>query len=511
MSPISLRFGIKRDDLGASELTETIVDEQHRASAVETAPSTAEVLCSPSDQGHRPTPDAEFQHPRHWLIFGIVASAMLMGSIDQTVVATALPTLHQALHTSINWVAWTVTIYQLGQMIAMPVAGRLSDQFGRKKIFLTCVAVFAVSSLLCGLSHSITELVLFRSLQALGAGAFMPSATGIVVDNFGKDRDRGVGLFASFVPIGSLVGPVVGGLIIYFWSWRGVFLINLPISVAVFVLAIVFVPTSNRREAAHADLVGIALLATTILPLMVAISLLGDGHRSPLSWGFALPALASVLSGAVFIRRSLRVETPIIPLPLLRVRAFATMNAINFMYGGCALGFGALVPLYAEERYHFVSIQAGTLLTARGIGVLTVSAATTFLLRRIGYRLPMLVGQALAATGMLLLGFGAHGLTPYVWLAIAAAIMGIGNGIAAPATNNATLSFAPADIAAIAGLRGMFRQIGAIIAVSITTTVVARSSAPGLQLGHAFMVFAFVISAIVMPLVLTVPNRRGSW
>ncbi len=270
----------------------------------------------------------------------------------------------------------------------------------------------------------------------------MPSATGIVVDNFGRDRDRGVGLFNSIVPVGSLIGPVVGGAIIYFWSWRGVFLINIPVAIAIFVLATIFVPASKARASAHADFIGIAMLATTILPLMYAITSLGSGETTFASPEFFLPALASITIGVLFIRRSFRIETPIIPIPLLKARAFATMNAINFMYGGCVLGFGALVPLYAESRYHLVSIQAGTLLTARGVGVLTVSAMTTFMLRRIGYRRPMITGYLIASTGMVLLGYGAHGLSPYLWLAISAAIMGIGNGIAAPATSNATLSFA---------------------------------------------------------------------
>ena len=436
---------------------------------------------------------------------------MMMGSLDQTVVATALPTLHNVLHAQINWVGWTVTVYQLGQVIAMPVAGRISDQFGRKKVFLFCVVLFAFSSLMCGLADNVQMLIVFRGLQALGAGAFMPSATGIVADHFGKDRDRGIGLFTSIVPIGSLLGPVVGGVIIYYWSWRGVFLINLPIALVIFVMAVVVIPASRPKDVPSVDLLGIALLVGTILPLMLAITMLGNGHTTFTTPLFFAPALAAIVVGIAFFRRALHVETPIIPLPLLRTRAFATMNFISFMYGGCVLGFGALVPLYAEERYHFIPIQAGTLLTARGIGALLVAAGSTYLLRRTGYRLPMVVGFSSAAMGMLLLGFGAHGVTPYVWLAIAAALMGLGNGIAAPATNNATLSFAPGEVASIAGLRGMFRQIGAIVAISITTAIVARSAHPGVQLGHSFMVFSVIIVCIVVPLVFTVPNRRGTW
>src|SRR5665213_701656 len=451
------------------------------------------------------------QHPQRWFIFGIVATAMMMGSLDQTVVATALPTLHKVLHSPINWVGWTVTTYQLGQVIAMPVAGRISDQFGRKRVFVTCVALFAVSSLMCGLADNIQMLIVFRGIQALGAGAFMPSATGIVADHFGRDRDRGIGLFTGIVPIGSLLGPVVGGVIIYYWEWRGVFLINLPIAAVVFVLAIVVIPKSKPKEVVRADLLGIAMLVATILPLMFAITMLGNGNTTLLSPVVLVPGLVAIGVGYVFIRRSLRIEAPIIPLPLLRTRAFATMNFISFMYGGCVLGFGALVPLYAEDRYHFASIQAGTLLTARGVGALCLAATSTYLLRRTGYRLPMVVGFSLAAFGMLMLGFGAHDVTPYVWLAFAAAIPLPSPMIAAPATNNATLSFAPGEVASIAGLRGMFRQIGAIVAISVTTAIVARSHHPGIQLGHSFMAFAVIVFFVVIPLVFTVPNRRGTW
>lgn len=464
-----------------------------------------------ADLDELPVSEEPVQHPRRWFIFAIVASGMMMGQIDQTVIATALPTLHKVLHTQINWVGWTITTYQLGQVIAMPVAGRISDQFGRKKVFMFCVALFAASSLMCGLSNNIVELVIFRGFQALGAGAFMPSATGIVADHFGKDRDRGIGLFTSIVPIGTMLGPVVGAVIISYWSWRGVFLINIPIAVAVFIFAAFVIPPSKPKDVPSVDVLGIALLAGTILPLMIAITMLGNGKTTIFSPVFFLPAMASIAVGIGFFRRAVAVETPIIPLPLLRTRAFATMNLISFMYGGCVLGFGALVPLYAEERYHFASIQAGTLLTARGVGAILVAAGSTYLLRRTGYRLPMVVGFSLAAAGMLLLGFGAHGVTPYVWLAFAAAIMGLGNGIAAPATNNAILSFAPGEVASIAGLRGMFRQIGAIVAISVTTAVVSRSAHPGLQLGHAFMVFTVIILVIVVPLVFTVPNRRGTW
>src|ERR1700684_4110856 len=144
------------------------------------------------------------------LIFAIVSIGLFMASIDQTIVATALPAIEKELHAAINWSAWTISVYALGQVIAMPMAGKISDMYGRKTVFMVSAAIFTVSSLCCGLAPNIGLLLLARCVQALGGGAFMPSATGIVSDHFGDQRDRAVGMFTSIFPIGGIVGPVGG-------------------------------------------------------------------------------------------------------------------------------------------------------------------------------------------------------------------------------------------------------------------------------------------------------------
>src|SRR3981081_1269275 len=127
--------------------------------------------------------------PRRRLVFAIVAMALFMSSVDQTIVAAALPAIQHDLHSQINWSGWTITIYALGLVLTMPVAGKISDQFGRKKVFLTSAVVFTVASLACGFSDNIFMLVPLRAVQAIG-GAFMPSATGIVSEHCGRDRGR---------------------------------------------------------------------------------------------------------------------------------------------------------------------------------------------------------------------------------------------------------------------------------------------------------------------------------
>lgn len=459
-----------------------------------------------------PVPPGDPAPPRRFLIFGVTAIALFMASIDQTIVSTALGTLARDLHAAINWVSWTITVYALGQIVAMPVAGALSDIYGRKRLFLGAVVLFTVTSLCCGLSTNIYELVVLRFLQALGGGAFMPSATGIVSDQFGADRDRAIGMFTSIFPIGAIAGPILGGVFVTYWSWRGIFLVNVPLGLVLLILATVVIPGSGRKRSQPLDIVGILQLGAGLLGIMLAIGSLGSiGSLTPRRALLALlPLLAGLAALAAFWRHCIRAGHPFIDVRLFRERSFAAMNVINFFNGAAVIGFASLVPLYAEERFGLKALSAGTLLTMRAVGMLAVAALATFALRRTGYRLPMIAGFAVTATGTALLAFPAGGIGPYAWLAIAAGVTGIGTGVSLPASNNATLQLVPAKAASISGLRGMFRQAGGITGVSIATALVARSSHPGLTQAAMFAALA-VIMVLLIPLVFLVPEHRGTW
>lgn len=447
--------------------------------------------------------------PRRKLIFFIVAIGLFMASVDSTIVATAIKPIGTSLHSKINWTAWTVTIYQLGQIIAMPLAGKISDQFGRKKVYLISAAVFTATSLACGLSSSIGMLISFRFIQALGGGAFMPSATGIVSDHFGRDRDKAIGLFTSILPIGGIVGPVFGGVITQDWSWRGIFLVNLPVGALLLILGLKFIPRSVPKPSGRVDIRGVALVASMILSGMFAISVLGDlPVTSP---AFFLPLIASIGLGIGFVRHTKRSAAPFIPLRLLAGKGFGVMNVLNVLFGSAALGFAALVPLYAENRYGIHTANAGTLLSARAIGMICVAAVAAMMVRKTGYRLPMIVGFASIAVGLVMLYVPCpHSFSPYWWLALWSMLTGFGLGVCSPATNNATLQLAPDQVAQIAGLRGTFRMSGGILYVSIATALLARSAHPGITQSHFFLVQAVVLM-VMISLVWFVPEHKGSW
>lgn len=448
--------------------------------------------------------------PHRRIVFAIVSIALLMASIDQTIVATALPAIQHDLRAELNWSGWTITIYALGQIIVMPLAGRLGDQFGRKKIFLAAAFLFTVASLCCSLADNIYVLVVFRAFQAIGGGAFMPTATGIVAEQFGRERDRAVGMFTSIFPIGGILGPILGGVIVTYWSWREIFLVNVPAGLVLIALAAKFIPRSVPKVSAKVDTVGAGLLALTMLCGMYGISSLGGRGAGPTDPLFIVAEVLALTFGFLFVRHANRNAAPFIPINLLRGRGFGVMNAINLLYGAAVLGFGALVPLYAENRFGIQPLQAGTLLTARAVGMICVAGLAVFALRHTGLRAPMIGGYLMVAGGMTVMSLAPHGLTPYTWLAAAAGVSGVGMGLSTPASNNASLQLAPDQISAIAGLRGMFRQSGGIIAVSVTTAILAHSPNAGITQAHSFVVFAAVL-LLMVPFTLLVPNHRGSW
>jgi EmrB/QacA subfamily drug resistance transporter len=444
-----------------------------------------------------------------YVVFTIVSLALLMASVDQTIVATALPSLQHDLHTQVNWSSWTLTIYALGQILVMPLAGKLGDQYGRKKIFLGAAVLFTTASLCCGFASNIFLLIVLRGIQAIGGGAFMPTATGIVAQQFGPERDRALGLFSSVFPLGGIIGPVLGGVVVTYWSWRGIFLVNVPLGIILVISGALFIPASTWRRDQRLDVRGVALLGTTLLAAMFGMAILGDGRAPGDPVFLALESVAAV-AAIGFARHTARSRSPFISAEHLVGRGFGVMNVINFLFGAAVLGVAALVPLYAQQRYGLPALAAGTLLTARGAGAIATAALAVVLLRRTGYRWPMLAGFSLTAAGLIGLAVSPHGLSPYAWLAVAAGVTGVGMGTSTPASNNATLQLAPDHSAAVAGLRGMFRQAGAITAVSVTAAVLARSAHPSIAQGQIFVVFAMIMLG-VLPLILLVPDHRGRW
>lgn len=447
---------------------------------------------------------------RRRAIFSIIAAVLFMASVDQTIIATALHVIQTDLDTGIQWSSWTITAYLLGQLLTMPIAGRLSEQFGRKAVLVVAIALFTGASLCCGLATDIHVLVVLRVIQSIGAGAFMPASTGIISELWGSDRDKALGLFSSIFPIGGIAGPVLGGVITGVWSWRWIFLINVPIGLAAGIAAVLLIPSQRTQRTERIDLVGIGLMGAALLGGMFGMTYLGDARHQLDSPLFIAPISIGVLAGALFFRHCHRAAAPFIPPQFLTGPAFGRMNVINLGFGCAAEGFSALAPTFAQERLGVGPLAAGVMLVARSIAMVLASVIAVNLLRRAGVRKPMMIGYTITAAGLLLTLPGDFALPPLMWLTIGATLTGIGIGAAAPSSNNAGLQLSPENAAALSGLRGMFRQMGGITAVSVSTALAARSDSPATTLGWAFAVFA-VLLLLTLPLIRKVPDHRGAW
>lgn len=452
--------------------------------------------------------DEEGPYSRRLLVFFICSLALFMATIDSSIVATALPSIGRSLHARINWLGWTITIYGFGQIVMLPLAGRISDQFGRKRIFLMCAVIFTVSSLACGLATNIYLLVALRFIQSLGGGGFVPSTYGIVADHFGRGRDRALGMFSAVFSIGAVTGPICGGFITEYWSWRVIFFVNLPIGLVLILLILRHIPVSRPSVPTRPDIVGIALLACTIVSGMVAITTLGGARVSPLSAQVLLPASFALVVGLGLVRHIRHAEEPVIPLVLLRGRNFAVMNLVNFLFGFAGFGVSALIPLYAENRYQLTTSAAGTVLAFQAIAMAIFSVVASVMLRRSGNRWPITLGCATVMIGLLGLSIAPRGLTPFWWVTVFAALGGLGIGCFSPASNAATVALAPDQVAAISGLRMLFFSSGSLLSVAVVTAAVARSSHAGIAQAHVYWILAPII-ALVALLGLTIPHRHS--
>jgi EmrB/QacA subfamily drug resistance transporter len=451
--------------------------------------------------------------PHRVAIFAVVAMALLMSSLDGTIVATALHSIQHGLNASINWTSWVITAYSVGLVLALSLAGKLSGQFGRRRFFLASVVVFAGSSLCCGLANNIYLLIALRAVQAAGGAGFTPSATGIITENFGEARDKAVGLFGSIFPVGSMIGPIFGGLFVSYWTWRGIFFVNVPIGILLIIFCLRYVPRdqeADRQKRRPVDVTGMVLLGVGVLALMLGISYLGEAGANAASALFIVPVIVGLLALAVFGRHIRRAADPFIAPRLIAGRGFGAVNVINILYGGAVAGMLALVPLYAVNRYHISALGSGTLLTAEGVAVIVLASLASMGLRRTGYRMPLYVGSVCTAIGIAGLAFRPAGITPYVWLAMAACVIGLGTGFSSPASRNAGLQLAPDQSAAIAALRSTGRQVGQIAAVSITTTIIAQAASPGALQAKVFVAFALLL-IVCLPVIARVNEHRGSW
>ena len=447
--------------------------------------------------------------------FALAALAVLMASIDGTITVVALPQLTDSLHASLSWVGWTLTSYQLVQIVMYPLAGQLSDMFGRRRVLLFCIVTFTGASLLCGLAPNVFVLIIFRAVQAIGGGGLLPSVIGLIADEYRRHRAQAIGLISSIMPIGSIVGPNLGGFLLENWSWRALFFINIPIGI-VLVLGFIFLMPSTEavqtRARLHVDATGLLQFIGAIVSLMYGMTLIADNPQqasNPLIW------LLFVASGGLalaFFRHVRRTPDAIMDYRLLARPPFLAANLYNFLFGAVTMGFYSFIPYYAVVKYGLTPFESAAVLTPRAVVVTMTSFVASLFVKRLGYRLPMLVGMAFVGVTFLLMAqgwsdmhVGSVTIQGFWLLAALIAIGGIGMGVASPASSNVAIDQAPDKAASITGIRGTFGLAGGTISITCVVLALSFFSDQAAGLDTIFMVFTAVL-LVTVPLVLMIPE-----
>lgn len=451
---------------------------------------------------------------RRHIIFLVVCLALLNSSMQGSMVSVALPDMVDGLHAPLRWVGWVVTIFTLSQSVAYPIAGKLSDELGRRRVFVGGVAIFGIASAVCALAPNIGVLIGARLVQGLAGGSLLPSVYGVIGDEFANNRPQAIGLTSSVFPIGSLLGPNIGGVLVEHFGWRWTFAMNLPLVAVIVVAAMFLLRPGEAKGGTRIDMPGVALMALSVLGVVYALTELGNASGPNFSV-VALSVVIGIVSGVAFIRQEMRARDPILDLQLLRRREFAFMNTLNFFYGVMVFGLFSFIPLYAQTGYGFSETASGALLTPRAITMILASSASAMMLPRLGYRKPIWVGFALMALVLLILSRGLHEptvlglhLSNFVYLSALVALSGLAFGIGGPASNNAAIELAPDRIAAITGLRGMFRLLGGTLGSAVVVLVASRAATPaqGLQLAFAGLA---VVTLVNMLFVFGIPDAVG--
>jgi EmrB/QacA subfamily drug resistance transporter len=459
----------------------------------------------------RSSADLKKQQVFVFLIFFLV---LLQAAINSTIVATALPDIQRDLGIDLNWTGWVITGYMLMSVTVMPLLGRISDEWGRKRVFLFCLALFLLSSWLCAVSPNIYWLIACRFLQAAGGGGLGPSIYGLAGDYFPEERARVIGMFTSIYSLGCIIGPAIGGWLLVSWSWRSVFWFNLPIGLLALVAAGILLEKDQVFKRTRQDLPGAVLFSGFLFVIIYFMTRLGQDPSGLYNWkNWLLPALAVVFLAA-FLRRESRETNPIIEMSLLKSRIFAVMNILNLVYGACFFGISTFIPYFAQAAYGFSSLASGTLLTGQALGMMGMAFVTSMLLKRTGYRIPMALGFLLLSLSTLGLAWYLRHTALFGWeipsygfLMSMSFVSGIGSGLTSPSSNNAAIELMPEKISAISGLRGMFRMAGGIMGVAGVVLTLSRFIDPAAGFRVVFLGLGLLL-LVSLPLIREVPEPK---
>jgi EmrB/QacA subfamily drug resistance transporter len=457
--------------------------------------------------------------PRRWHALALVCVAFFMVVLDVAIVNVALPTIQQDLEISRSTLQWIVTAYSLAFGGFLLLGGRAADLFGRRRVFMVGMVIFTLGSLACALSSSGLQLIIFRAIQGLGGAIVSPATLAIISAAFrhgGAERNKAFGIWGGVAGSGAAAGVLLGGILVEYLGWEWIFLVNVPVGIAIFALA-PWLISEGRVEGAdrRVDPLSAVLVTAGLVSFVYAMSKAPDnGWTSGRTIGFTIAAIVLV---GVFLWRELRTDAPLVPLWIFRLRPVTVANAVGALLGGAIFGGFFLLTLYMQQVLGYSPLQAGVAFLATAGTTIPAAAISQALVTRIGVKPVML-------TGLLLMAFAYFWYTQlppdgHFWTNLFVPFFASGFGLA--------FIFIPISLAALtvvedritgisSGLLNTSQQIGGALGVAIMSTIATTHSETLLKEGEsqpdaftsgynwafwvaaAFMVAGFVITLTVL-------------
>ncbi len=407
-----------------------------------------------------------------------------LGALDQSIVATALPRIVGDLG-GITRLSWVVTAYVLTSTATMPLYGKLSDQYGRKPMIYVAVGIFLLGSALSGLSQSMTQLILFRAVQGLGAGGFLPLAQITIGDMVSmRQRGRYQGLFASIFAVSSVAGPVAGGLITDWLSWHWIFYVNIPFGALAMGMITVALHRPQIRRGRRIDYLGAILLTSATTLLLLALSLGGNAYswQSPEILGFAL---ATLITGILFVIRERLAAEPILPLHLFTNRVFVIACLVLSLTFMAMMGAGTFFPVFFQLVLGVAPAKSGLLSGPFMLGIVVSSSVGGRMVARTGrYKPFQLIGVSTALCAYIALTAGAWLGGGILAIEPALIALGLGLGLVTP---NMTIAIQNAlgleDMGVGTATSAFFRSLGGVIGVAGSGAIMSAQLRAQLALG----------------------------
>ncbi|KZL92610.1 MFS transporter [Clostridium magnum] len=407
-------------------------------------------------------------YEKRWIILFTVLSATFMATLDGSIVNVALPDMSDKLNVSMAAIEWVVTSFLITIAATILIFGRLGDIKGKTKIFRFGVVLFTLGSLLCGFTNSLPVLVAARVIQAVGAAATMATNQGIITQVFPQnERGRALGVLGTFVALGAMAGPPLGGIIVSAISWKYIFLINVPIGIIVFILTIKVFPESNTVLNEKLDIKGACLFTIAVVLLFGAL-VQGQsiGYDNPIMVSaFAIAIIAFI----VFIMVERKMEVPLLQLKIFNNSLFSISIICAFISFVAISASNIILPFYFQDVLKLSPATTGFFMMVSPIVLAVVAPFSGYLSDKIGSEILTLIGLILTSMGLLLVST-LNEKSTVTMLMLYIVIMTIGNGAFQSPNNSLIMSTVPKDKLGIAGsVNALIRNLGFVVGTSLAT------------------------------------------